>query len=220
MSISKDDLERLLANIRTDLRGATDNAIKGRLFNVIDEFFNNSNSWVEWVDFSIVNGQQDYTITPKRGGMIKRLYSVLDQNCVTYPATITEIEPPGAKLRIIWPQNMTIPVKAIVYKSIVLPTTTDDIPVAPRWLLPMYERAIEAGVIGRMQMTPNVPWANANLGQINYKTFLNQVAEARAAAARGNLRGGQAWRFPRGWGTRSQMGGVSTPFPQPTSWGN
>lgn len=220
MSISKDDMERMLANIRTDLRGATDNAIKGRLFNIIDEFFKNSNSWVEWIDFTIVSGQQDYVITPKHDGMIVRLGAVIDMNCVNYPAMLTEIEPPGAKLRLVWPQNMSIPVKAIVYKSIVLPTTTSDLPVAPRWLLPMYERAIECGVIGRMQLTPNVPWANQQLGQVNYKEFLNQVGEAKAAAARGNLRGGQSWRFPRGWGTRSQRGGVSTPFPQPTSWGN
>lgn len=220
MSISKDDLERMLANIRNDLRGATDNAIRGRLFNIIDEFFRNSNSWIEWIDFTIASGQQDYTITPKHDGMITRLRGVIDQNCVNYPAMITEIEPPGAKVRLVWPQNMTIPVKAITYKSIVLPTTSSDIPVAPRWLLPMYERAIESGVIGRMQMTPNVPWANAQLGQINYKVFLNQVAEAKAAAERGNLWGGQAWRFPRTWRTTSQRGGVSTPFPQPNSWSN
>jgi hypothetical protein len=218
MTISKDDLGRMLNQIRTSLPGATDAAIKGMLFNVIDEFLTNSNSWNEWIPFSIVNGQQAYTLTPLQQGMIKRLGQVIDKNCVGYPSHITDIVPPGVNIWVVWPQNMTIPVNAITYKSIIMPTTLDDIPVAPRWLLPMYERAIETGVIGRMQMQPNKPWSNVALAAQNVKRFLNEIGEARAAALRGHLYGGQAWRYPTAWRTQSQRGGVSTPFPQPTSW--
>lgn len=219
MTISRDDLGRLMNQIRVSLPGATDVAIKGMLFNVIDEFMKNSNTWNEWIPFSIFNGVQDYLITPQHQGMIVRLGQVLDNNCVIYPSMVTEIEPPSARIHVVWPQNMTISVRAIVYKSIVLPTTSEEIPVAPRWLLPMYERAIETGVIGRMQMQSNKPYTNPTLATINVKSFLNMVAEARTAALRGNLYGGQAWRFPSNFRTNSQIGGVSTPFPQPTSWG-
>lgn len=219
MTISKDDLGRMMNQIRVSVPGATDNAIKGMLYNIVDEFLKDSNSWIEWIPFTINNAQQDYLLTPTDQGMIVRLGQVFDQNCVIYPSIVTHLEPPSVKIHVVWPQNTTIAVKAVVYKSIILPTTPDDIPVAPRWLLPMYERAIEAGVIGRMQMQPSKPYSNTQLATINIKMFLNQVAEARAAAARGHLYGGQAWRFPRNFRTNSQRGGVSTPFPQPTSFG-
>lgn len=228
MSISKDDLGRMLNQCRNSLPGATDAAIKGQLFNTIDEFLKNSNSWSEWIPFTIlasatnlvsgVTSGQDYLLTPAHHGMIVRLATIIDQNTVTYPATVSEIQPPGASIHLVWPQSQAINVQALVYKSILLPTTPDDIPIAPRWLLPMYERAIETGVIGYMQRQKAKPYADPELSAINIKSFLNQVGEARAAALRGNLYGGQAWRFPSTMRTCSQRGGVSTPFPIPTSW--
>jgi hypothetical protein len=218
MTISRDDLGRLLNNCRTQLPGSTDAAIQAMLFNVIDEFLTNSNSWNEWVPFTIGANNQNYLINPAQQGMIKRLGQVIDMNCVGYPATITSWAPPGINIWLVWPQNMNINVTAIVYKTIVLPTTHDDIPIAPNWLLPLYERAIEAGVVGNMMLQIDKPYSDKMEGIRQRRTFLNETASARVAAARGGLYGGQAWRFPNNFRTNSQRGGVSTPFPQPTSW--
>ena len=218
MTISRDDLGRILNNCRTQLPGSSDAAIQAMLFNVIDEFFTDSNTWNEWIPFTIGANNQTYTLNPAQQGMIRRLGQIIDQNCVLYPATLIGFTPPSAQIYLVWPQNMNINVNAIVYKTIVLPTTHDDIPIAPSWLLPLYERAIEAGVVGNMMLQIDKPYSDKAEGARQRKTFLNEIASARVAASRGNLLGGQAWRFPRMFRTNSQRGGVSTPFPQPTSW--
>jgi hypothetical protein len=219
MSIQKQDLDRLINECEVQLPGATRAGIKGVLFNVIDEFLSDSNSWPEWIPLTIVANTQQYQITPAQGGQIKRLGQLVDQNCVIYPATITGLEPPSATIWLVWPQNMTVNVNAVVYKSIVLPNQHDQVPDAPSWLIPQYERVIEAGVVGRMQMHKAKSYSDPTNGPINVKRLRDGIAMARAQAARGYLYGGQAWRFPRNFRTNSQRGGVSTPFPSPSSWG-
>src|SRR6185436_123143 len=218
MSISSNDLRRMMNQVRANLTGATDDAIKGQLYNVIDEFFTDSNAWWEGINFNIVAFVQNYTITPS-DGMIKRLGVIIDHYNVTYPSAVTELDPPSANVNLFFPQNTNIAVTAIVYKTIILPTDKESIPFAPKWLLPMYERAIESGTIGYMQMQGGKVWSNAQLGAINVRRFRDQIAMARTAAARGNLLGGQAWTYPNNFRTNSQRGGVSTVFPQPPSGG-
>ena len=216
--IESTDLERLMNNLRVNLTGASDAGIKSVLFNTIDEFFTNSNSWNEHIAFSILANVQDYTLIPQHGGMIKRLVTIYDTNAIVMPGFLTHMEPPNAELHIVWPQNVTTSAKAVVIKTIVLPTTKKDVPVAPRWLLPMYERVIEDGVLGKMMNSQNKSYSDKTTAQYHLKRFNDGVVSARVAAERGNLLGGQSWRFPRQFRSSSQRGGVSTPFPSSTTW--
>src|SRR6516164_5695171 len=136
MAIQKQDFDRMINECEVQLPGATRAGIKGTLFNVLDEFLSDSNSWLEWIPFVIVSDTQNYTITPAQGGQIKRLGQVIDKNCVRYPATVVGLQPPAADLWLVWPTNVTVNVQAIVYKSIVLPNQHDQVPDAPSWLLP------------------------------------------------------------------------------------
>jgi hypothetical protein len=219
MAIQKQDLDRLTNECEVQLPGATRAGIRGVMFNVIDEFLTDSNSWCEWIPLTIVANTQQYTITPAQGGQIKRLGQLMDQNCVLYPATITTLIPPAVQIWLFWPQNITVNVSAVVYKSIVLPNQHGEVPDAPSWLIPQYERVIEAGIVGRMQMHKAKSYSDSSNGPINVKRLRDGIAMARAQAQRGYLYGGQAWRYPRQFRTNSQRGGVSTPFPQPTSFG-
>ena len=219
MTIQKQDLDRLVNECEVQLPGATRAGIRGVLFNVIDEFLTDSNSWVEWIPFTIVANTQNYLLMPTKGGQVKRLGPIIDANCVVYPATVTDLQPPAVDIWLVWPQNMSISVQAIVYKSIVLPNQHGDVPDAPGWLLAQYERVIEAGVVGRMQMHKAKSYSDPVNGMINVKRLRDGIAMARVAALRGYLYGGQAWRFPQQFRTNSQTGGVSTPFPTPTSFG-
>ena len=219
MAIQKQDLDRLMNECEVQLPGVTRAGLRGTMFNVMDEFFTNSNSWNEWIPLTLVPNAQNYTVTPAQGGQIKFLGQVVDANCVLYPAVIISLDPPSANLWLTWPQNITVQTNVIVYKSIVLPNQHGDVPDAPSWLLPQYSRVIEAGIVGRMQMHKAKSYSDLNNGPINQKRFNDGVAQARAAANRGYLFGGQAWRFPRQFSTNSQRGGVSTMFPSPTTWG-
>ena len=187
MAIQKQDLDRLMNECEVQLPGATRAGIRGVMFNVMDEFLSDSNSWPEWIPFTIVASQQNYTLTPAKGGQIKRIGQVIDANCVIYPASVVDLLPPSVNIWLVWPQNMTINVNAIVYKSINLPNQHGDIPDAPAWLLPQYERVIEAGIVGRMQMHKSKSYSDTTNGPINVKRLRDGIDMARAQAARGYL---------------------------------
>lgn len=219
MAIQKQDLDRLMNECEVQLPGATRAGIRGTLFNVIDEFLSDSNSWVEGIPLTLTANNQAYTLTPAKGGNIKRIGQIVDVNNISYPAIVSDLLPPSANIFLINPVNTNVSVTATIFKSIVLPNQHGDVPDAPSWLLPQYERWIEAGVVGRMQLHKAKSYSDATNGPMNVKRFKDGVAMARTQALRAYLYGGQAWRFPRDFRTSSQRGGVSTPFPLPSLFG-
>jgi len=212
------DVERLLNLVRTELIGASDAGIKGQLYDVCREFFKDSNSWYEIISVPIISGRRHYRITPRDGGMILRLATIWDSNHITMPAIMPHLDPPSAELELVYPQNVNMTARAIVTKQIVEPTTQDMLPDAPRWLLPVYHETILDGVLGKMMAQTTKSYSNDTQAVYHLRRFRDGCMQARVASERANLYGGQAWRFPSSWRTNSQRGGVSTPFPSPTSW--
>jgi len=89
MPIQIRDFERMANQIRIECPGSSDAGIKGVMFDILDEFFDVSNCWTEWIALAIAPGVQIYQIYPQHGGMINRLITALDSNQVTLPAAIT-----------------------------------------------------------------------------------------------------------------------------------
>lgn len=212
------DVTRLLNLSRTELPGASDAGIKAQLYDVAREFFKDSNSWYEFIQFPVLTGVQDYRITPRDEGMIQRLAAVWDSNHITLPSILPHSDPPSAVLHLVYPQNVNQTGTAVVTKQIVEPTTNDMLPVAPKWLLPLYHETILDGVLGKMMGQSTKSYSNDTLSTYHLRRFRDGIMQARVASERANLYGGQAWRYPNSFRTNSQRGGVSTPFPSPTSW--
>src|SRR5208282_1977747 len=216
--MDEQDVERLMNLVRTELIGASDAGIKGQLYDVCREFFKDSNSWYEHIAISILTGERHYRITPREGGMILRLVSIWDKNFIVLPAILPRLDPPSAELELVYPQNNNMTARVVVTKQIVEPTTRDMLPSAPRWLLPVYHETILDGVLGKMMGQSTKTYSNDTLSTYHLRRFRDGIMQARVASERANLYGGQAWRFPNSYRTNSQRGGVSTPFPTPTSW--
>ena len=234
MAIQERDFHRLMNQIRVQVPGQTDAGVKGVLFDVIDEFFDVSNAWTEWLNFVLAGGTQTYQLYPQHGGMINRLVTVLDVNRVVQPASITfgeipnsgaagtaytYVAPPGVILTFMNPVNTTMTVNALVSKKIILPNNKDDIPDAPSWLLPLYARYLLEGTVGTLMMQRGKPYSDPERAAYHLKRFRDGMDMAKVATMRSNLLGGQAWRFPRDFRATSQRGGVSTPFPTPSGQG-
>lgn len=239
MAIQQRDFDRLMNQVRTLLPGSSDSGIKGTMFDVINEFFDVSNAWAEWVQIAIQVNNQAYAVYPQYGGMFTRLVSAYDSNQVPLPASIilnglqplgaatvalgpaSVIPPPGAILLFTFPQNTAMQGTALFVKNIILPNNADEVPDAPNWLFPMYARYIQEGVIGTMQLQKAKPYydVSATGAPFHLKKFRDGMAMAKVATMRSNLFGGQSWRFPGTWRTASQRGGVSTPFPTPSGQG-
>lgn len=218
MAIQDRDFERLMNQARIELPGASEGGLRGVLWDVINEFFADSNSWTEPIALTLNANTTVYTISPSQGGMILRLVAIIDQNFIAYPAFLSSLAPPSAVITLVWPQNINIAVTAYTVKNIILPNTREEIPDAPNWLFPVYGRAVLEGLLGRMMNQPSKSYSNDAKAVYHLKRFRDHIQVARVAAERGNLLGGQSWRFPQNFRSQSQRGGVSTPFPQPTSW--
>lgn len=212
------DVERVLAQTETELPGASRGALKGMLYDVIDEFMNDSNFWIEHIALTIQPGTQDYQLIPQRGGKIVRLVAIFDQNFINYPARVKELDPPNAFIRLVWPQNQVIAAQVVVTKSVVT-TTRDDLPDAPARTLSLYGRYIKYGMLGRMMAQPNKTYTNLAGAKLNMIQFRDAITIVRTEVARSQLYGGQSWRYPGNFRVNSQRGGVSTPFPTPSGQG-
>ena len=215
--IDERDLDHLLNLARTELVGVSDAGLRAQLHDVCHEFFADSNSWTEHLRIQILPNVHDYTLIPQHSGMIIRLVSVWDSNFIVLPALISEIEPPNAIMHLMHPQNVNQTARVVVIKQIY--QREHDIPVAPKWLLPMYERTILDGLLGKMMGQSSKSYSNDTLSAYHLRRFRDGIMVARVAAERANIYGGQAWRYPGAFRSNSQRGGTSTIFPSDSGWG-
>lgn len=213
MTIEARYFDRLMNQARVRLPGSSDSGIKLEIFEVLREFFEDSNSWREWIQFSVVAGTQDYILVPQEQGMIIRLNGVHDSNC--FPQFCTLHDNDTCKLHVVYPISNTpaSPWTAQVIKNVDLPTSKDDIPIAPNWVLSRYSVTILDGLQGKMMEQSNKPYSDPQKAIYHLKRFRTGIQIARQEANTRYLVGAQTWRFPQQFRTHNQRGGVSTGFP-------
>lgn len=210
MAAAKQDFDRLMRQANVKLIGASDAGIKGELYDVFQEFFNVSSSWLENLDFTIIAGTVDYDLAPTEGQII-RLAGVVDANNIPQPALMPARG--RVSLRDV-PSSGGAVFTATVIKNVVLPTTRDQVPLVPDWVLPVYHNVILDGLLGRMMSHMNKSYFSEQLSVYHLRRFRDGIAGARVDALRRNTMGAQAWAFPQTFRTRGQRGGVSTGSPR------
>lgn len=195
---------KLMGQAKISLTGASDVALRVQLFEVLQQFFDESNCWQETIGFTVVPDTLDYPIKPLTGQML-RLLAVLDQNNVVQPALMPVI----GIVRFQYPYTQTQPMTAVVIKTVADPFLCYP-PNIPDWLLPLYGLGIFHGVLGNMMMQPGNAYSNPKLAEFHLHKFKDAIAHARAATAKMNTVGAQNWSFPQTFKTYGQKGGVST----------
>ena len=224
MAISKDEFERFMNQARIGLPGASDAGIKQQLYDVLDDFCENSGAWQETLSVPILPGTTSggmstnvtYTLTPAKEGYIIRLVGVWDPNVIPQPAFIPTFDggPDSVgPLVLVNPVNTAQTFTVTVAKTVKTTTTRENIPIFSDTLFKRYHRYILEGVLGAMRAQPNVPYSNQALAQQNQQRFRTGVSMARVQVQRQNTLGAQAWSFPQTFRTRGQRGGVSTANP-------
>jgi hypothetical protein len=228
MPLSTTEVEHTLNTLRIELPGSSDAGIKVVLWNVIKEFLQDSNAWIENQSLNVTSGVQDYGVTPLDGGQTVRLVGVLDGFNVPVNATmqnfgtlhvISKIQVtsipgnPGQPIVL----SASNPWTVILVKNIDLPKTRDDLPICPRFVLQVYSNYIEAGVMGRMMSQKNKSYSDPQLGKEHLARFKDGVNIARNDAWNQNVFGGQRWRYPQQFSVGTQRNGVSTAWPTGSS---
>jgi hypothetical protein len=211
MALDRREFEQLMFQAQTKLPGASDNGIKAELYDVLKEFFRDSNAWREDIKFTPIANQHDYVLTPLEEGQIIRLMGVWDGKGIPIPAFMHRF----GEIRLVHKPSVPQPTEwfARVVKNVTLPTTRDGMPVAPDWTLQVYSVDILDGLLGKMMGQQTKSYSNGTLSTYHLRRFRTAIQIARTAAARDNVVGAQEWAYPRGWGSITQRGGVSTAWP-------
>jgi hypothetical protein len=208
MTARKHDLDHLLDQARTKLPGSSEAGLKGELFDVFHEFFNDSDSWAETISVPIIPGSVDYNIVPSSGQII-RLAGVLDQNQLPISALMPEV----GVLHLMSPVNIAQTYSVVVVKNVKFPTDRQSVPDVPEWVLPLYGRTILSGLLGKMKGQPVKSYSDKTGSVFDLAQFKDGIAMAKVATFRRNAIGAQAWGFPQTFRTRGQRGGVSVGNP-------
>lgn len=206
MTIATQDLTQLLNQARVRLPGASDAQLKAELYDVLTEFFEDSRSWLESIQFPVLSTVNTYDLTPEEGQIIG-LTGVFDSNKTPQAALMPII---GQVILQNLPNQAQSPLYfyAIVSKNVTLPAGRDQTPIGPDWVLPRWHTGILAGMLGNMMAHKDKPYADEKRGGYHLRKFRNAIAQARVAALRQHTLGAQAWRFPQGFATNTQKYGV------------
>lgn len=187
------DLTRLMNNVRLHVPGALDSAIQLELFNVLDDFFRQSNVWQEEISFRTRSGTTDYSIEPESVSTIVRLIKLQNDDEIDVPATM---EVPGELILRTAPSSSRT-LTATVSLTIDDPVNRENYPEFPAWILDKYWLGFVSGVLGRMMSVPAKPYSNERLAIFHSRKFSGAMAAAKSEALHKNLHNGQTWRFPK-----------------------
>lgn len=208
MSKNSDEMDRywvkILGQAHTILSGASEAELRVQLFDVLEEFFDNSNCWTEAINFTVIPNTLEYPIKPLTGRIL-RLMGVIDQNNVPQQAVMPTI----GTVQFLYPYSQTQPMTAVVVKTVTDPLGCFP-PGIPDWLLPTHGRAILYGILGNMMIQPGQSYSNPPVGNFHLRKFRDLTMHARVAAMKMNTVGAQAWAYPQQFKVSSQRGGVST----------
>jgi hypothetical protein len=203
-------LDKIMGESNSILSGASDAQLRVTLFDVLEEFFDLSNSWQETIEFIVIKDLQDYKLEPNEGRIV-RLLETYDQNRVPQPATMQNF----GEVHFLFPYTNTQPMWSVVIKNITDPLDCHP-PHVPDWVLPNYSRTITAGILGYMMIQPGTSYFQPTLGNFNLRRYRDGVMQARVATIKANKVGAQAWTYPQQFRTSTQRGGVSTFNVHPT----
>jgi hypothetical protein len=191
-------LTRMMNNARVHLPGAIDSNIQLELFNVLNDFFQNSSCWKEDITFRVTSGVTEYSIENESVATINRLSGVVNSDGFAVGA---KMDVPGEIILQNAPSN-TETFTATVSLTVLDPVARDGFPEFPAWVLVKYGTGILDGLIGRMMTQSAKPWTNKEMAAFRLKKFTAITSQAAFEAVHGNLANGQTWRFPQSFATR------------------
>ena len=201
--------DRIIQNIRVHTPGALDDAIKLELFNVVDEFLRETETWRVIVQFTTVANKQDYTIGYSNNTIITRINEIYSlNNAIHIPVGGYFISPYTLRLN-------TIPSSGgdLVYLDITLTTTEpvkpDGFSDVPNWIWSRYSTIFEYGTISKLLTQSGKPYTSPQLAVVHYGKFRMGMSKAKTDYQTGFLKDGQAWAFPQSFATTRTYRGSS-----------
>lgn len=192
------DLNRLMDNCRIRLPGVVDDTLKLEFYSVLNEFFQDSNSWNEDITFTVTSGVTEYPITPSGVSKIVRLIGVVNSD----ERYVGAVMPEQDTITL-----LTTPSKTEAYIARVALTVDDPLdaygyPEYPDWALSLYFDEIMDGVLGRSMSQVAKPYSNERMAIYHTRRFRSGVARAKVEWQHKYVYRGQNWFFPQAFARR------------------
>lgn len=213
--LNPSDIRTVMNQCRVELTGVSDALLRSVMYEVMDEFFRDTQSWKEAIPFNVTpltatpSSPQawdlalSYPIAPSEGQIIA-LDGVQHSNGTFTAALMPQV----GVVRLQNAPNTADTYTACVTKNVCLPLDREGFPIGPDWVLSRWHLAIKVGIMGNLMNQKNKSYSDDKGALYNLTKFRQFIANVRSAVLRGNTKGAQAWRFPQSFRTISQKGGV------------
>ena len=215
----REDIERFMNNARVRLPGATDDALQLEMFSMLDEFFKDTNAWMEDIDISVPGNDPAGTIyyaVPSSPSVIDKLMWVFgvpeSPSTLRGAAVGSSMQIPGELMLYTQPSS-NVTLRVTVALTVQDPTQKDVYVSFPAWVLAKYRNTLLDGLLGRMMSQPSKPFTNAQMSVFHMRKFNSGKAQARIDVMHGHSWRRQAWAFPRmmGGSQKSSLRGYVQP---------
>ena len=193
------ELQRLMDNVRVNAPGVIDASIKLELFNTMNTFFRETNIWQEEIDFLTETDVRSYDIVPTGVATINR--PMYTKNADNVPVSSTMPVPGTVVLAFDPAGDETL--TAVVALTVSDPTTRDEYPEYPDWVLVKHYQTMLAGTLSALFAQIAKPYSNERMAIYNGRKFRAGMSQARVEGQHGHLYRGQNWAFPFFAGRRS-----------------
>jgi len=204
--------QRLLDTARTNLPGALDGGLQLVLFNVLREFLTRTNIWQDEIPLRLHQNKHEYLLAARSpSAIITRLMWLEGPKSQDGRDGF----PIRARLKSDGSTTATLLVQGVVSENelahahvaltVTDPTGPTGLPRIPDDIVDGHFDTILSGLLERMMLQPSKPYSNPQLASYHGHRFRQGMSAARAELAHGGVFGGQAWRFPGGFRTRSQV---------------
>ena len=218
MTCTGQDIERFMNAARVRLPGATDDAMQLEMFAMLDEFFKDTNAWMEDIDITVPGNDPAgtvYAVLPSSPSVVDKLmwvFSVSDSpNSLRGWGVGAGMPVPGELILATQPSSK-VTYRVAVALSVQDPTQKDGYVSFPAWVLAKYRNGLLDGLLGRMMSQPNKPFSNTQLSVYHMRQFSKTKGMAKTDMIRANTFRMQAWAYPRFVGG-SQRGSSRGYFP-------
>lgn len=208
MATATPQIQRLFNNARVKLPGAVDDMLKLEFYNVLNEFFTDSNIWTDSVPLLVDSTTNTYDVEPLDESQITRLMSIYSSANFGRLWVNGSMEIPGTLVLQLTPSQADTYTVTLA-KTVIDPvskqrtgSTNEDplvygFPNYPEWVVDKYFQGFIDGLVGRMAAQTSKPYANEKMAVYHLRKFQMYVTTARNESNRKNVYGAQRWTYPQ-----------------------
>jgi hypothetical protein len=208
---------RLYNRIKAELPAAPDALIRQEIFQLMIDFTQDTNIWIEEVPLDIQPNVISYPFIVEKGTPY-RLILVFNPNDTT-PSGPYRWADNGITMRVpgiirLW--NKPTETKqwvAVISKACATDQMDTSTPPKPTgypeiddWIVDQYTDIVVSGTLAYMQRMPGKPWRDPKAAAENQAFYQSQKSQARLNNMRSNVYGGQTWTYPQNFATITRKG--------------